>query len=510
MIKKNEGPELYFGLVGPVGTDLRRICKELDTALHTVGYKTKQVIVSDLFKTVPGFGDLKKLRDVDEYKRIKGLMEAGNTIRKIYEQGDAAAILVMKRLRELRKKINKEEYAQLERTAFIIKSLKHPQEVEAFRRVYGDSFFLISVYEPQHMRIENLASKIASGREKGISNKERQQAQDLDKIDQQEVLKKFGQNVTNTFHLADLFINQTKDPALQLLRFIKLLFDSPYITPKTDEYGMFHARAASLRSADLSRQVGAAIASKQGEIISVGCNEVPVAGGGAFWEGGDETRDNRDYKEGYDPSALNKKELVEEVLSELQSQGWLNKDLDGKTPQALASIALHSEEPSILSKKRISEILEFGRVVHAEMFAVTDAAKRGIAIRDATLYCTTFPCHNCARHIIASGIKRVVYIEPYPKSRTKELYKRIVRIDDDKNSDLNAVKFEPFIGIAPDIYFKLFQRKVRKNKRGLALPEDHLSSLPRLYDQASYLKIITSEQYMVKNLERKMNEKEIK
>ncbi|MDN3612645.1 hypothetical protein QWZ16_23945 [Vibrio ostreicida] len=26
-----------------------------------------------------------------------------------------------------------------------------------------------------------------------------------------------------------------------------------------------------------------------------------------------------------------------------------------------------------------------------------------------------FPCHNCAKHIVASGIKRVVYVEPYPK-----------------------------------------------------------------------------------------------
>lgn len=57
--------------------------------------------------------------------------------------------------------------------------------------------------------------------------------------------------------------------------------------------------------------------------------------------------------------------------------------------------------------------------MHAEMFAITDAARRGLSVRDATLYCTTFPCHMCARHIIASGIRKVVYIEPYPKSMAK-------------------------------------------------------------------------------------------
>ena len=38
------------------------------------------------------------------------------------------------------------------------------------------------------------------------------------------------------------------------------------------------------------------------------------------------------------------------------------------------------------------------------------------------MYVTTFPCHNCAKHIIAAGLERVVYLEPYPKSRAKTLY----------------------------------------------------------------------------------------
>lgn len=38
------------------------------------------------------------------------------------------------------------------------------------------------------------------------------------------------------------------------------------------------------------------------------------------------------------------------------------------------------------------------------------------------MFTTTFPCHICAKHIIAAGIKAVYYIEPYEKSLAIELH----------------------------------------------------------------------------------------
>ena len=48
---------------------------------------------------------------------------------------------------------------------------------------------------------------------------------------------------------------------------------------------MFQAAAAMRRSAELGRQVGAAICTKAGDVVTVGTNEVPKAGGGLYWEG---------------------------------------------------------------------------------------------------------------------------------------------------------------------------------------------------------------------------------
>ncbi len=51
--------------------------------------------------------------------------------------------------------------------------------------------------------------------------------------------------------------------------------------------------------------------------------------------------------------------------------------------------------------------------IHAEQNAISDAARRGTAVEGATLYITHFPCINCCKYIISSGIKSVVYISDY-------------------------------------------------------------------------------------------------
>jgi len=51
--------------------------------------------------------------------------------------------------------------------------------------------------------------------------------------------------------------------------------------------------------------------------------------------------------------------------------------------------------------------------VHAEQNAVADAARRGVSLNEATAYITHFPCINCAKIIISSGIKKVKYLHDY-------------------------------------------------------------------------------------------------
>lgn len=59
--------------------------------------------------------------------------------------------------------------------------------------------------------------------------------------------------------------------------------------------------------------------------------------------------------------------------------------------------------------------------IHAEQNAIIQAAKLGVSIEGATLYCTHQPCVICAKMIVNSGIRRVVYREGYPDDFSLEI-----------------------------------------------------------------------------------------
>lgn len=60
--------------------------------------------------------------------------------------------------------------------------------------------------------------------------------------------------------------------------------------------------------------------------------------------------------------------------------------------------------------------------VHAEQNAIIQAARLGIKIEGATLYCTHQPCVICAKMIINAGIARVVYKNGYPDEFSMQLF----------------------------------------------------------------------------------------
>lgn len=292
----------------------------------------------------------------------------------------------------------------------------------------------------------------------------------------------YGQNVRDTFPTADVIINAESKESItkSLSRFIEILFRHPTHTPTIDEYGMYFAKAAALRSADLSRQVGAVIMSQEGVIISVGCNEVPKGGGGLYWEG--DQHDSRDFRIGYDSSVSIKHEILGDILKRLKHGGWLSKEKKGRQIDQLVKEALLGGDNPLLSGAQFMDVLEFGRIVHAEMAALSDSARFGLSVNGATLYCTTFPCHICARHIVASGIDRVVYIEPYPKSMAAKLYPDSITVDEEKKSKGKTVMFDSFVGVSPTYYSEYFESYTyeRKKKSGEVIGWNPSEAQPRV------------------------------
>lgn len=470
-------PEIVMCLSAAVGTDTTVVSEAIASELRIVGYEPVPIRLSALMAQIPGLEYLSELKAEDE--RISESMKAGNEIRRIIGHANAVARLALAEIHRVRTSLNDDATVPAERHCFIVSSLKREEELEMLRKLFGQRTLLVSVYEPREQRIENLCRKIASSKNSADPEAHKEVANNLIDTDQKERSNLLGQRIEDVFQRADVFFKADTSFRKDVRRFIQLLFQAPYITPTVDEILMFQARATAQRSADLSRQVGAVIATKTGEILATGCNEVPRAGGGVIWDAvaGSE-RDYRDYKLGLDAAAGTRKEIVGELLQALADAKWLVEEKAKLPSEDRAQQALYVD-PKPLEGTAVASLLEFGRIVHAEMAAICDAAMRGVPVRDSTLYCTTFPCHMCARHIIAAGISRVVYIEPYPKSRAKRLYKRAIQVDHDREADDDAVKFEAFVGIAPTRFLDLFEMVSRKDGQGYALKSEAPNEGPK-------------------------------
>lgn len=471
------GPELVFGLVGAVGSDLKAVTRTLTSELERVRYKVEEIHVSSLLHQLDRYAHLGNGGFESEFERIREHMKAGTELRNESEAGEVMALLAVSAINQRRITLQSNRshddaaMRPLQRTAFVIRSLKHPDEIQMLRYVYGRAFNVISTYTPRQDRVEKLASIIAESRGETSTDRFRAQAEELIQIDEQEE-NKLGQSVRESFPRGDFFVDARSAERLQvsLARYVRLLFGHPFETPTRDEFAMFHAYAAALRSADLGRQVGVAITNADGSILAVGCNDVPKVGGGLYWSG--ESPDHRDFVKGFDSTSRYKRRLLAQALTRLRDAGWRPPD---DSPGDADSLI----EAGTLNGTQIQNLLEFGRSVHAEMSALSEAAHRGIAVENASMYSTTFPCHLCARHIISAGIRRVVYIEPYPKSLARELYEDMIDVDP-RAPRADRVTFEPFVGVAPSIYTEMFRAAERKDQQGSAMMWIDAKAEPRL------------------------------
>lgn len=471
-------PELFFGLVGPVGIELEQVIGCLKSELERFGYKSTEIRLSALLSQLERYSSLPKAGEVPEDQRINEYMDAGDDFREALGRGDALAALAVAEVGVERRTITGDIEKPAAKQAYILNSLKHPSEIEMLRKIYGRAFNVISVYSPRSDRINMLSENIAKSRGNSDGTKYRHYAEQLVNKDNEEHEKDLGQNVRKSFPLGDLFLKKVIVGEMKpiISRFLDLLFGSPNLTPSRDETGMFFAQAASLESSDLSRQVGAVIVDGNNEIVATGFNEVPKPGGGVYREG--DKPDYRDFRLEIDASARAKEDIITEIMQRLLDKDWLSDLFSTKKAKDLMLLSLYDEyrdsqsegsvsdsEKPLLSGTRVSSLLEFGRIVHAEMNAILSSSMSGRAIKNMTLYCTTFPCHVCARHIMGAGLRRVVFIEPYPKSLTKELYRKAVCIDEEASDD-NALIFEPYMGVAPRRYSQFFPMRPRKDERG--------------------------------------------
>jgi deoxycytidylate deaminase len=438
-------------LIGATGSPLHSVASEIERGLTQVDYETEQVRLIDL---VMGDSDEEGLSKAE---RLDSRMTAGSEFRQRNERGDALALLGIREMRAIREAAD----SPGER-AYVITSLKNPQELSTLRAVYGPRLVALGIHCPREVRLDHLTDRLAN------SGTDEEQARlmaegfierDADEGDP------LGQNIDATFHEADCFV-QVKDPSSgdpgltdQIERLLRVIFGDPFQTPTRDERAMFMAAGAAAQSAELTRQVGASVMREDGSIISVGCNEVPKFGGGVYWEG--DEPDHREFTRKFDSAAAARTEFAEAIAEVLETKlgldpAVLNSDLSGEIEAELRGVT------------------EFGRAAHAEMTALFSAAAAEASVVGATVFTTTFPCHTCTRYMLTAGISRVVFVSPYVRSWAARLYPESIDIEPRSRDDNGErMRVEPFIGIAPRQYLEYFSsghrwgaRRTRSDRRG--------------------------------------------
>lgn len=453
-------PEIFFGVCAPVGVDTKKVHTLLAEALKKYEYNSAYFKVTDLMKSVQPTN--LKLQETPLEARYDSYINYANRIRQTFGLNYALAMFCCAAVRNFRRQEGADHGdTPLQKQAYVFDQFKRKEELDLLRQVYGRLFIVVSVYSERETRLQNLVNRIASDHsEARLADSHKTIASELMARDQAEEGVDYGQGLEDAFPTADVFVDLDDQASAEKLirRFLDAFFGSNAISPTHDEYGMYLARTTALRSVDLSRQVGAAVFSSTHEILSVGCNEVPKPLGGTYWT--DDDGDARDIQKGFDSNERIKRSLLVDFTKRLKENGFLNSTT--KEMDVARFIVAETARGGRLREAQLMDLLEFGRMIHAEMSAICDAARTGRSIRGSTLYCTTFPCHMCAKHIIASGVKRVVYIEPYPKSYAEQLHHDAIIVGRSKSTE--RVVFEPFIGISPYRYRDLFAREKRRKE----------------------------------------------
>jgi deoxycytidylate deaminase len=143
-----------------------------------------------------------------------------------------------------------------------------------------------------------------------------------------------------------------------------------------------------------------------------------------------------------------------------------------------------SSAAKLVHESDLREITEYGRAIHGEMDAIMNCVRLGISVKGTHLFVTTFPCHNCTRHIIGAGIKKVYYIEPYPKSKAQDLHNDAICFDETEAARTGKIPFLPFVGIGPRRYLDLFSLDLSSGREIKRKADDGMPLLPAKTESA--------------------------
>ena len=423
------------------------------------------------------------LRDIAKQRGVRvpntsQLQDLGNDLRR--QEGNAA--LVKRCLQKIEDDNQSNRFVQGDDTIILVDGIRNDGEVRTLRQF--PNFCLISVHAEAETRERRLV-----GPEQDKRFKNSKSFREADGRDHREDVA-YGQQVKQCNYMADVIINNDKDIAetetrerneyfnrifndyihpVRALRQGKQVHDRP---PSPSETLMTMAYCVSKRSRCLKRKVGAVIAyvrpaqrtsaqtlgaeqPVEFQVVSSGYNDVPLGTKACVFEF---EKCYRDYLQ----AELAKKfhhcpNCGKRIPIKLKCPhcGTKNATIQSQcvkceeellprfTCEECACMIFSEYLPG--GRDTPGKLLDVCRALHAEENAIIRLAGIGKASNgELVLYTTTFPCNLCANKIVAAGIRRVVYAEPYPSEESKKVL------------DAGGVPVQKFEGVKSTAYFRLY------------------------------------------------------
>lgn len=298
------------------------------------------------------------------------------------------------------------KYKESENGACItIDAIRNPFEAIYFQQRYS-SFYLVSINTPNEIRLDHLR------KEHRLSD---QQISDLDDKEYPEKLTGkeiyISQNIQKCIEMADIHINNpvrdtyNNELRAQLVWYIALILHPGIITPTSMERCMQLAYTAKLNSGCISRQVGAVVTDSNYSVKAVGWNNAP---------------------EGQTPCILRSvSELLYEagqvIYSKYEREDMMFQKVAKNTfDHVITAESLQGRNFSYCFKDVQNKVegeknQVHTRSLHAEENAFLQLAKYGgIGIQSGILFSTASPCELCSKKAYQLGMKKIVFIDPYP------------------------------------------------------------------------------------------------
>jgi deoxycytidylate deaminase len=250
------------------------------------------------------------------------------------------------------------------------------------------------------------------------------------------------------FATTDYVVDLTQGVTPGLEPAVATLVGGPELRPNRYELALFLAEAQASRSAGLRGSVGCALIDGVGDVIALGTNEVPRAGGGQYWA--DSADDARDVHNGTDPAWTSKMALIQSVLRYTEAERGTQL---GDVTSLAANFLDHLDNGDLPSHDRAAQTLEsLGRVVHAELAALASAARHGAAVVGCEAVVTRPPCRQCLRQLIVTGVSTVRFLG-HADAAHYPFHADAITAD---SATPAKVQVAPFCGVTPRGYDKVF------------------------------------------------------